>query len=97
MEPKNCPSCGKPPSVDKSYAWHVTCRGCYDGAPDAGRQQHGCDLDSRDAAVKSWNEQVEDVEWERAGDEESERDRVARDREYDRQEEAGIDRWRGLE
>lgn len=91
MEPKNCPSCGKAPCVDKDYGWTVCCRGCYDGAPDAGRQQIGVDIASRDAAVASWNEQVEDAEWESAGDEESERDRVARDREIDR----GIDEARG--
>lgn len=98
---KNCPSCGEAPSIDKSYAWHVTCGSCYDGATDACRQQHGCDLDSRDAAVESWNDQVEEYESEvadeAAADAASEAHHNACDREYDRQEEAGIDRWRGLE
>lgn len=100
MEPKNCPTCGDAVTPRIIYIWHVTCDNCYDGAPDAGPQLQGFS-DRMSDALASWNEQVEEYEAEAvdeaAADLASEADRDALDRECDRQEEAGIDRWRGLE
>lgn len=99
MEPKDCPVCGEPVTPHKLYIWHVSCGRCYDGAPDAGPQLFGF-APTPAGAIGSWNAEVAEFIAERAEDaarSAAESDRNARDREYDRQEEAGIDRWRGLE
>lgn len=100
MEPKNCPDCGRAVTPHTVYIWHVTCASCYDGAPDAGPQLHGFS-DRMSEAIEDWNRQVEEYEAEAAdraaADSAMERRERLESLEYDRQEERGIDRWRGLE
>jgi hypothetical protein len=100
MDPKNCPMCGEPVTPHVIYIWHVSCGGCYDGAPDAGPQLHA--FSTRESeAIEDWNEQVAEYEEElaeqKAADEAVAREDLARELEYDRKEERGLDRWRGLE
>lgn len=94
IQPKPCPDCGRAPTISKSYAWHVSCGRCYDGAPDAGKRLHGYDLDSKDVAVEWWNLVVSDYIDDQAIDAELqavEHDEYLRGREIDRR----IDEARG--
>jgi len=65
-----CPRCGCLPEADRwakpipyrQFDWHVSCSGCYDGAPDSGLNLEGWGATFL-GAVKSWNGVVYDEIW----------------------------------